>query len=358
MSKLQVDDIVNKDDTGSVGFSRGAVVTGVVTATGGSFSGNVSVGGTLTYEDVTNIDSVGIVTARTGVRVTAGGLVVTAGIATLGAGLTMGDNDRAYFGDAGDLQIYHDGSNSFIKDVGTGILQLNTNYFQVKNAADDEFIIQASQNGAVSLRFDNSEKFATTTAGVVVTGIVTATEGLVLDGQNGTGKGLRLDLAGSDDYIIQETSTSDVVQFGGTGSANFFVHNISSGRVGINTATPTSTLDVEGTISDSIGPLRRLGITNHDASTLTLDTSHAGNLIREATNAANITVPQNVFTAGDMITIFNVSSGDNTITQGTGVTLYNTADAATGNRTLAAKGVCTIACTSSNEFIISGSNLS
>ena len=126
----------------------------------------------------------------------------------------------------------------------------------------------------------------------------------------------------------------------------------------MSAATPTSTLDVEGTISDSIGPLRRLGITNHDASTLTLDTSHAGNLIREATSSANITVPQNVFTAGDMITIFNVSSGDNTITQGTGVTLYNTADAATGNRTLAAKGVCTIACTSSNEFIISGSNLS
>jgi len=69
MSKLQVDDIVNKDDTGSVGFSRGAVVTGIVTATGGSFSGNVSVGGVLTYEDVTNIDSVGIITARSDVSI-------------------------------------------------------------------------------------------------------------------------------------------------------------------------------------------------------------------------------------------------------------------------------------------------
>jgi len=59
-----------------------------------------------------------------------------------------------------------------------------------------------------------------------------------------------------------------------------------------------------------------------------------------------------------MITIFNVSGGDNTITQGTGVTLYNTGDGATGNRTLAAKGVCTLACTSTNEFIISGSGLS
>ena len=99
MSKLQVDDIVNKDDTGSVGFSRGAVVTGVVTAT--QFSGNATglsgtpdiavrnitgvaatFTGVLTYEDVTNIDSVGIITARTGIKVLAGGInavgVVTA----------------------------------------------------------------------------------------------------------------------------------------------------------------------------------------------------------------------------------------------------------------------------------------
>jgi hypothetical protein len=45
MSKLQVDDIVNKDDNGSVGFSRGAVVTGVATATSfsGALTGNVTV---------------------------------------------------------------------------------------------------------------------------------------------------------------------------------------------------------------------------------------------------------------------------------------------------------------------------
>ena len=41
--------------------------TGIVTAVGANFSGNVSVGGVLTYEDVTNIDSVGIITARQGI---------------------------------------------------------------------------------------------------------------------------------------------------------------------------------------------------------------------------------------------------------------------------------------------------
>ena len=52
-----------------------------------------------------------------------------------------------------------------------------------------------------------------------------------------------------------------------------------------------------------------------------------------------------------MISIFNVSGGNNTIAQGSGVTLYNTADGATGNRTLAAKGVCTIACTSTSNLL-------
>ena len=57
------------------------IVVGSVTGTTGSFSGSVSVGGTLTYEDVTNIDSVGVVTARTGVRVLAGGITAV-GVST------------------------------------------------------------------------------------------------------------------------------------------------------------------------------------------------------------------------------------------------------------------------------------
>ena len=74
MSKLQVNDIVNKDDDGSVGFSRGAVVTGVLTATTGNITGNMTVGGVLTYEDVTNIDSVGVITARSGIEFGASGV--------------------------------------------------------------------------------------------------------------------------------------------------------------------------------------------------------------------------------------------------------------------------------------------
>ena len=76
MSQLFVDNIKNRTG-GAVGAPSGIVVTGVST-----LSGNVSIGGTLTYEDVTNIDSVGVITARGGIKVLAGGInavgVVTA----------------------------------------------------------------------------------------------------------------------------------------------------------------------------------------------------------------------------------------------------------------------------------------
>ena len=53
-------------------------VTGDLTATNGTFSGDLTVGGTLTYDDVTNIDSVGVITARAGINVTGGSLTVDA----------------------------------------------------------------------------------------------------------------------------------------------------------------------------------------------------------------------------------------------------------------------------------------
>ena len=88
---------------------NGLVVTGVCTAdtfsaTTGTFSGNVSIGGTLTYEDVKNVDSVGIVTAGKGLRVTTGGIVVTAGISTFDATIQAGIVTGAtYYGDGTNL---------------------------------------------------------------------------------------------------------------------------------------------------------------------------------------------------------------------------------------------------------------
>jgi len=151
MSEIRVNKIVNEAGSGSVEFAEGAtlpsgktlsgsgtitmnvtgnvsgnaggltgtpnIVVGSVTGTTGTFSGNVSVGGTLTYEDVSNVDSVGVVTARTGVRVNAGGIVVTAGISTIGAGLILTGPYKENITSMGALEVNCSAGNYFKKTI-------------------------------------------------------------------------------------------------------------------------------------------------------------------------------------------------------------------------------------------------
>ena len=97
MSEIRVNKLIDEAGTGAVELTQGATipsaktisgagaisVTGNVASSGqisgatGSFTGNVSVGGTLTYDDVTNVDSIGLVTSRSGLRVVGGGATIT-----------------------------------------------------------------------------------------------------------------------------------------------------------------------------------------------------------------------------------------------------------------------------------------
>ena len=92
-----------------------------------------------------------------------------------GDSLILGDSEKLILGDGSDLNIYHDGSNSYIQDSGDGNLKVLTNAFNLQNAANSESMISASENGAVTLYYDNSSKIATTTTGATVTGLLTAT---------------------------------------------------------------------------------------------------------------------------------------------------------------------------------------
>ena len=80
------------------------------------------------------------------------------------------DNNKFIAGTHNDLQIYHDGSNSYIQDAGTGVLIVKTNALAVKNAAGDENLLYAQENVGVELFYDNSKKFETQNLGVTVTG--------------------------------------------------------------------------------------------------------------------------------------------------------------------------------------------
>ena len=85
------------------------------------------------------------------------------------------DNIQARFGDAGDLRIYHDGSNSYIKDVGTGSIIVNGDFFRILNSAGNSQMFRCDANDSVQLYYNNSVKLVTTNTGVTLTGAATAT---------------------------------------------------------------------------------------------------------------------------------------------------------------------------------------
>ena len=194
--------------TGTVQTAAQPNITSVGTLSSLNVSGSVSVGGTLTYEDVTNIDSVGIVTAREGVF--------------------LPDNKELKIGNTAgspDLKIYHNGSHSFVDDVGTGHLNIRGNQINIKNT-DDNLMLVASGGGAVNLYNNGSAKLATTTSGISVTGTVAATAftgdgsgltnvvGLTTEALTTAGSTVTLNLD-KDDHKITKSGTYTITCLGG-----------------------------------------------------------------------------------------------------------------------------------------------
>lgn len=99
-------------------------------------------------------------------------LAVTGG-ATFTANVSLGDNDYLRLGASNDLQLYHDGSNSIIKDNGTGYLSLQTNgtLMAFSTTGGSNFAIYRD-GGAAELYHNNNKKFETTATGISVTGTV------------------------------------------------------------------------------------------------------------------------------------------------------------------------------------------
>ena len=112
-----------------------------------------------------------------------------AGTATFNHDIKLGDNGKAIFGAGSDLQIYHDGSTSYILDDGFGDLQLRSNNRIVIAKSPFEYMADFNVDGAVDLYYDNSKKLATTSAGIDVTGTVTA-DGIDVSGDVETDGGV------------------------------------------------------------------------------------------------------------------------------------------------------------------------
>jgi len=191
---------------------------------------------------------------------------------TNGNDILFGDNDKAVFGAGSDLQIYHDGSNSYIKENGTGALNIagqgNINF---TNSAGDETYAQFTSNSSVKLYYDNDLKFTTTSTGINVTGTATM-DGLIVGDshtigddnfdnlliESSSGEGIRL----IDNHATNSLSVESNAGFVSKtllGTTRFFVDN-SSGDISFYDDTRTSQALFWDASAESLG----IGTTSPD----------------------------------------------------------------------------------------------
>jgi len=156
-----------------------------------TFDGSVSVGGTLTYEDVTNVDSIGIVTARDDINI-------------------ITDGKKLNIGASADLQLHHTANHSYVDDAGAGNLRLRSGTLEIQNLASSKTSAIFSSGGGQTLNFNNSTKFVTTNTGVVITGICTATS-FKGDGSNLTGITQTTINSNADNRIITGSGTANTL---------------------------------------------------------------------------------------------------------------------------------------------------
>jgi hypothetical protein len=222
---------------------------------------------------------------------------------TAGFNITFGNNEKAKFGTGGDLEIYYSGSNSYIKDAGTGGIRILTNLFEVKNAADNEVQIDATEDGAVRLYYNGSTKFQTTTNGAIVTGTMSGT----FDG----------DLTGSvfaDDSTLIIDGTNGTIQWARLASTPTTLAGY-----GITDAATSA----QGTKADTA--LQPAALGNYDFTGSTVDTNDSSGItvIPAITAQSDLTVENNLYVTNKVVadTFESTSTGTPEITAATNLNL-------------------------------------
>ena len=157
---------------------------------------------------------------------------------------------------------------------------------------------------------------------------------------------------------------SNTVNFTGATYSTLYLGAVEAVGGTASTSNTTGTIIVTGGVGvagrvhadivhDQYGNLRALA-PNAQSGSYTATVADIGRFIN---TTAGVTVPSGVFAVGDNFTIYNNSGSTITITQGGSVTLRQAGTSNTGNRSLALRGVCTVLCVASNEFVINGGGL-
>jgi uncharacterized protein YaiE (UPF0345 family) len=182
--------------------------------------------------------------------------------------LSFSDNVKAVFGAGSDLQIYHDGSHSNIRDVGTGNLYLSGSTYTVIEDASGTDLARFDAAGAANLFYNGSIKLATTATGADITGTLTA-DGILydaetnfsissnggtildIDANNNGAENLWITHGGGNDIIAKFETTGDISFYDSTGTTQGFFWDASTQRLGLGLTNPARDLHINGTAANA-----------------------------------------------------------------------------------------------------------
>ena len=302
MSTLRVDTLVNRVGNGAPNFANG------LTAPSAVFTGNVSIGGTLSYEDVQNIDSIGIVTARKGIKVTTGGIEVSSGVVTA----------TSFSGDGSQL---------------TGI---------------------SSPGGASGLQFDNNV--------LITLGDVSSSNKITLSNtsnsieiKNNSGRGL-----------VEVDQNNFLAKYDDGSSAHWRLYTEANGATIKGTLSIGGASGSQGLTQSPEIKINGIPVVGHIGSNFGLDgntnqyktadyTLHGfvdkGQAVRCGSGCTKVVLPNyntgnarggTTIQPGTVYTIFNQTGGDITLEQTSPLQIKIAGDNTGGNKTLANMGLATI----------------
>ena len=136
------------------------------------------------------------------------------------------DGDKAIFGAGSDLQIYHDGSNSYINDIGTGgLLVRAADSFYLQDTGGKTYL-KTVINAQTELSYNNGLKLATTNTGVTVTGAIKPTTYQETYVANSTGATTTLDLATATNFSVTLSQNTQFAFSNPPGSGTAFAFTL------------------------------------------------------------------------------------------------------------------------------------